>query len=198
MKLFFDFFPIIAFFIAYKTYDIYAATVVAIAAVVLQVGFSLFKGKKPELLVPGTSDLRRTVSIVIAKLKSGGNWTAEITVDPLLEFGELARALRAIAPHVDASYVSFDTAASSKEALWSGDGDRRDHHLVRVAIADSKEHVLLLPVRRRDAKPRAQLDAASSSGMAPLSMAKTCRGSSSSRRSVGCKLSSSRKPTRST
>jgi intracellular septation protein len=50
MKLLFDFFPILAFFIAYKAYDIYAATVVAIAAVVLQVGYTIFQGKKPEVM----------------------------------------------------------------------------------------------------------------------------------------------------
>lgn len=50
MKLFFDFFPIIAFFIAFKLYDIYAATLVAIAAVCLQVGVTIVKGKKPELM----------------------------------------------------------------------------------------------------------------------------------------------------
>jgi len=37
MKLLFDFFPILLFFIAYKTWDIYVATAVAIAASVVQV-----------------------------------------------------------------------------------------------------------------------------------------------------------------
>jgi len=36
MKLLFDFFPILLFFIAYKMYDIYVATAVAIAAAALQ------------------------------------------------------------------------------------------------------------------------------------------------------------------
>ena len=33
MKFLFDFFPILLFFVAYKLYDIYVATAVAIAAV---------------------------------------------------------------------------------------------------------------------------------------------------------------------
>ncbi|HFE39392.1 MAG TPA: septation protein A [Gammaproteobacteria bacterium] len=37
MKLLFDFFPIVLFFIAYKTYDIYVATVVVIVASFIQV-----------------------------------------------------------------------------------------------------------------------------------------------------------------
>ena len=48
MKLLFDFFPILLFFIAYRIYDIYVATAVAIAATLLQVGFSWFKFRKLE------------------------------------------------------------------------------------------------------------------------------------------------------
>ena len=36
MKLFNDFLPIILFFVAYKMYDIYVATAVAIAAAIIQ------------------------------------------------------------------------------------------------------------------------------------------------------------------
>ena len=43
MKLLFDFFPILLFFIAYKAADIYVATAVAIAATFLQVGISWLK-----------------------------------------------------------------------------------------------------------------------------------------------------------
>jgi intracellular septation protein len=46
MKFFFDMFPVILFFVAYKMYDIYAATVVAIAATVLQIGWVWFKHHK--------------------------------------------------------------------------------------------------------------------------------------------------------
>jgi len=46
MKLLFDFFPILLFFIAYKCYDIYVATAVAIVATVLHVGFTWFKTRK--------------------------------------------------------------------------------------------------------------------------------------------------------
>jgi intracellular septation protein len=43
MKLLFDFFPILLFFITYKFSDIYAATAVAIAATFLQVAISWFR-----------------------------------------------------------------------------------------------------------------------------------------------------------
>ncbi len=46
MKLFFDFFPVILFFVAYKMYDIYVATAVIMAAMSLQVvGLWLVKRK---------------------------------------------------------------------------------------------------------------------------------------------------------
>jgi intracellular septation protein len=48
MKLFFDFFPILCFFIAYKLYDIYVATIVAIVSTFLQVGYSWFRFRKVE------------------------------------------------------------------------------------------------------------------------------------------------------
>ncbi len=48
MKLLFDLFPVILFFIAYKLYDIYTATAVAIAASVAQVFFVYMKHRKVE------------------------------------------------------------------------------------------------------------------------------------------------------
>ena len=48
MKFLVDFFPILLFFIAYKVYDIYVATVVAIAAAFVQVGAHWIKHKKFE------------------------------------------------------------------------------------------------------------------------------------------------------
>lgn len=48
MKLLFDFFPIVLFFIAYKLYGIYAATVAAIIASFLQVGLFWFKHRRFE------------------------------------------------------------------------------------------------------------------------------------------------------
>lgn len=38
MQIFYDFFPVIAFFVAYKMYDIYVATLVIIVAVAIQIG----------------------------------------------------------------------------------------------------------------------------------------------------------------
>ena len=50
MKLLFDYFPIICFFIAYKLYGIYVATKVTMAACVLQNGVYWLKHKKFEKL----------------------------------------------------------------------------------------------------------------------------------------------------
>ncbi|MGA8010036.1 MAG: septation protein A [Thiomonas sp.] len=48
MKLLFDFFPIILFFIVFKIGGIYAATAVAIAATFAQIGWVWFKHRKVE------------------------------------------------------------------------------------------------------------------------------------------------------
>ena len=48
MKILYDFFPILLFFIAYKIYDIYVATAVAIAAAFLQVGMYWLKHRRFE------------------------------------------------------------------------------------------------------------------------------------------------------
>ncbi len=48
MKFLADFFPILLFFIAYKVYDIYAATAVAIAASAIQVSYYQLRYKKVE------------------------------------------------------------------------------------------------------------------------------------------------------
>lgn len=49
MKLLFDFFPIALFFAAYKFYGIFTATIVAMIAVLLQVGFFWFKHRRIEI-----------------------------------------------------------------------------------------------------------------------------------------------------
>lgn len=48
MKLLFDLFPVILFFIAYKLYDIYTATAVIIVATILQVAYVYTKHKRIE------------------------------------------------------------------------------------------------------------------------------------------------------
>lgn len=48
MKLLFEFFPILLFFIAYKVYGIYVATAVAIAAAALQIGWMKYRGQVVE------------------------------------------------------------------------------------------------------------------------------------------------------
>lgn len=51
MKFIFDLFPVILFFVAYKTYDIYVATAVAIAATVMQIGWSWFRHRKVDKML---------------------------------------------------------------------------------------------------------------------------------------------------
>ncbi len=48
MKLLFDFFPVILFFAAFKAFDIYVATTVAIVATIAQVGYLKLARKKVE------------------------------------------------------------------------------------------------------------------------------------------------------
>jgi intracellular septation protein len=48
MKLLFDLFPVILFFAAFKIWDIYVATAVAIAASVVQIGWVWFRHRKVE------------------------------------------------------------------------------------------------------------------------------------------------------
>ena len=50
MKLLFDFFPVLLFFIAYKVDGIYTATVVAIAATILQLGVYWYKFRRFETM----------------------------------------------------------------------------------------------------------------------------------------------------
>lgn len=48
MKILFDFFPILLFFIGFKLYDIYVATMIAIVATAVQVGVVWFRTRKVE------------------------------------------------------------------------------------------------------------------------------------------------------
>ncbi len=50
MKFLIDFFPVLLFFVAYKVYDIYVATAVAIAASVLQVGWLWLRHRRTETM----------------------------------------------------------------------------------------------------------------------------------------------------
>lgn len=50
MKFLSDFFPVLLFFIAYKIYDIYVATAVAIVASFVQVGFHWMKHRRVETM----------------------------------------------------------------------------------------------------------------------------------------------------
>jgi intracellular septation protein len=51
MKFVFDLFPVIVFFAAFKLFDIYIATAVAIAATFLQIGWLKLKGRKVETMM---------------------------------------------------------------------------------------------------------------------------------------------------
>lgn len=50
MKLLFDFFPIILFFIAFKVFNIYIATAVAIISSIIQVFYTWFKNRRVEVM----------------------------------------------------------------------------------------------------------------------------------------------------
>jgi intracellular septation protein len=51
MKFLFDIFPVVLFFIAFKVYDIYVATAVAIAATFLQIGWTWVRHRKVDNLL---------------------------------------------------------------------------------------------------------------------------------------------------
>jgi intracellular septation protein len=51
MKLLFDLFPVILFFIAFKTFDIYVATTVAIAATVAQIAWTKWRHGKVDVML---------------------------------------------------------------------------------------------------------------------------------------------------
>ena len=51
MKFLFDLFPVILFFIAFKAFDIYVATGVAIAATFAQIGWLWFRGRKIDTML---------------------------------------------------------------------------------------------------------------------------------------------------
>ncbi len=69
MQLLFDFFPLILFFAAFKLYDIFVATGVAVAASLLQVGWLKFSGRKIEpmhWITLGTIVILGTATIALA------------------------------------------------------------------------------------------------------------------------------------
>ncbi len=51
MKFLFDLFPVLLFFIAFKIWDIYAATAVAIAASFVQIGWAWFRHRKVDKML---------------------------------------------------------------------------------------------------------------------------------------------------
>lgn len=51
MKFLFDFFPVILFFAAFKAWDIYVATGVAIVATFAQIGWLLLRGRKVDTML---------------------------------------------------------------------------------------------------------------------------------------------------
>jgi intracellular septation protein len=51
MKLLFDLFPVILFFIAFKAFDIYTATAVAIAATVVQIAWTKWRHGKVDVML---------------------------------------------------------------------------------------------------------------------------------------------------
>src|SRR3954468_23417146 len=51
MKFLFDVFPVFLFFVAFKVYDIYVATAVAIAATVVQVSWLKLRGRRVDVML---------------------------------------------------------------------------------------------------------------------------------------------------
>jgi len=51
MKLLFDLFPVVLFFVAFKLFDIYTATAVAIAATFLQIGWLKWKRRRVDTMM---------------------------------------------------------------------------------------------------------------------------------------------------
>jgi intracellular septation protein len=51
MKFLFDLFPVVLFFVAFKLFDIYVATAVAIAGTFLQIGWLKWKGRKVDTMM---------------------------------------------------------------------------------------------------------------------------------------------------
>ena len=51
MKMLFDIFPVILFFVAFKVFDIYVATAVAIGATFAQIGWLLFRKRKVDTML---------------------------------------------------------------------------------------------------------------------------------------------------
>ena len=51
MKMLFDIFPVILFFVAFKVFDIYIATAVAIGATFAQIGWLLFRKRKVDTML---------------------------------------------------------------------------------------------------------------------------------------------------
>ena len=51
MKMLFDIFPVVLFFVAFKVYDIYVATAVAIAATFLQIGWLWLRHRKVDKML---------------------------------------------------------------------------------------------------------------------------------------------------
>ena len=61
MKMLFDLFPVLLFFAAYKFYDIYTATAVAIVASIVQTGSMWLKHRRVETM--------HVVTMVIKEIK---------------------------------------------------------------------------------------------------------------------------------
>jgi len=51
MKILFDIFPVVLFFIAFKLYDIYVATAVAVGATFVQIGWSWLRHRKVDTMM---------------------------------------------------------------------------------------------------------------------------------------------------
>src|SRR5436309_5449231 len=67
MKLLFDLFPVALFFVAFKLFDIYTATAVAIAATFLQIGWLKWKRRRVDTMMW----IRLVISVVYGGVSVG-------------------------------------------------------------------------------------------------------------------------------
>ena len=86
MKIFFDLFPVVIFFVLYKTVDIYAATIAAMVAALLNVLFTRFYHKKFDT----TQVLTLVILLVLGGLTLGLQDERFIKWKPTLVNGGLA------------------------------------------------------------------------------------------------------------